>query len=60
MNKKYIHPTLRVSEVQTEGLIALSKQEGYASGDDALVKENPVSTPSSPSSYNVWNDDWSK
>ncbi len=40
MKKTYITPELSVQLMQTEGLIALSLQEGKANNDDALVKED--------------------
>lgn len=38
MKKTYIIPELTMQLVHTESLIALSIQDGTATGDDALVK----------------------
>lgn len=40
MKKTYMAPELNVQLVQTEGLIALSLQNGSADNSDALVKED--------------------
>ena len=59
MNKKYVSPALRVRILFTESLLAESIKVGSdekvsSSSDVGFVKEQ------SSSSYNVWNDDWSK
>lgn len=63
MKKKYIIPTLLLTEIHTERLIAESINE-YTSGSDGsvLVKGDRSADHSrgSRSDYNVWNDDWSK
>ena len=61
MNKKYVSPAQRVRILFTESLLAESIKVGTnsdekvsSSSDIGFVKEQ------SSSSYNVWNDDWSK
>ncbi len=62
MKKIYIAPELDVQLIQLEGLIALSKYDDPATGDDALVKGDRGEDiwGSSSKSSNVWDDDWSK
>lgn len=59
MKKTYIAPELGIQLIQLEGLIALSKYEDPATGDDALIKEDRGEDIWG-SSKNVWDDDWSK
>ena len=59
MKKTYIIPTLLITSVHTERLIAESLNLNATGSDgDVLVKDNRASETSS--SYNVWNDDWSE
>ena len=58
MKKTYIAPELLIQFIHTEGLIALSKQEGPANGSDALVKEQGNENNGQSYHYNVWDDDW--
>ncbi len=62
MKKTYIAPELDVQLIQLEGLIALSKYEDPATGDDGLVKGDRGEDiwGSSSKSSNIWEDDWSK
>ena len=57
MKKKYIIPQLHITEVRCETLFAASKFDVDASNsvDVQYVKGES----SSPSRYNVWDDDWS-
>lgn len=61
MKRIYIAPILQVVTIHTERLVAESIAK-YDTGSDGtvLVKGNNGSTTSSSSSYNVWDDDWSK
>ena len=57
MKKTYIIPTLLITHVSTETLIAqsLTKHSAGADADVVLTKGDR----SSRQDYNVWNDDWS-
>lgn len=57
MKKTYINPSMSISALQVEQIIALSNNEAMGKEGEQFVKE---AGNSNPSSYNVWDDDWSK
>ena len=60
MKKVYIAPETLLTMLSQEKVIAASETLGLygTGGSDQLVKEDKQ--PSSTSSYNVWDDDWSE
>lgn len=57
MKKSYITPQLLITEVRCASLIAESIDKYDAGADEGVVLIKGEST--SPSRYNVWDDDWS-
>ena len=61
MKKKYIIPTLQLTKISSETLIAESvgiyRTTTVSDDKGAWVKEDNTS---SSSDYNVWDDDWSR
>ena len=60
MKFEYINPTIRVREIQLAQMIALSKYDDPATGDDALSKslndfEEEDNSPKN-GSFDVWED----
>ena len=60
MKKTYINPTLLITQIGTEKLIAETLYQYDEGGGDVLVKEDRGASRASRQDYNVWNDDWSQ
>jgi len=63
MKKTYMNPTLLITQIGTEKLIAETLNQYEEGGNGVLVKGDrgaDRSNRGSRSDYNVWNDDWSK
>lgn len=56
MKKKYIIPTLQLTQISVENLVAESM---YVNSGTTVDQQYVKGESSSRSRYNVWDDDWS-
>jgi len=61
MKKIYMTPSLLITRVSTETLIAVSLDKNETGADaDVVLTKGDRGGRGSRSDYNVWNEDWSK
>ena len=56
MKKKYIIPTLQLTQISVENLVAESM---HVYSETTVTEQYVKGESSSRSNYNVWDDDWS-